>query len=719
MATTHGVTEHIFRDYLRTEIKSEADVMSLPWAILSVVLYALVLMTHESVHFNNSVESALDYDLESNANFAFSDPQHMGHKNFEDVNSFADFWSWMDKGFVPLMLPAEYSPSESSPLVLGEMSPRDRQYWLWHNLRVGPVRLMQESAEDTDCPNSWIASALNMRCVGPASLDLDLPPTEALVAQHRFKEAPGKTRWFDSLAQSKMLLEELERDRWLDEKTSYVKLSVLTYAPDSDLLVLTDIHFLFARSGRIWKNLSHISMNLKPYVGVWSYVWDICFYTQVTWLFVCELWELSASVFRSGKHPRRGLKSYISIWNAIDWIYVAMSFVALVLWIFRCDKLFKVEDAVTSVVMQTDCPGPHCKADFAKLFSLCEDTGTFIFRAKVFGAILPLMILLRLFKAFSAQPRLALVTETLRMAWTNLAHYLVVFCTIFALYAVMGVAFFGNKVRNYATLDRAIPSVLLGLLGAFDFQEMEVAGRGFAFFFYFGFMFLVTLVMMSMLIALIMDVYCEVKANSKSSETLWVGTKNIVVRSWQMFRKERVGLRRILDTLNADDDSLVRVDTLVDKSSSHFVEGLSEQQAFGLLCDAVTRYAMNASTDVSPSDIMEFVDDANMKLHDFCKQPPVCMNTQTTTQNLGSLIEEPIAPMDSVATSLANTEVEGPVSAGDFAKTVPVDIMLEAARIMVASKAGVPSWTGCRGMLDHLITGAQVMYNEMPHTEHL
>lgn len=187
-----------------------------------------------------------------------------------------------------------------------------------------------------------------------------------------------------------------------------------------------------------------------------------------------------------------------------------------------------------------------------------QDAGQFVMHTKVFNAVVPLIIMLRMFKAFSAQPRLALVTETLRKAWTNLAHYLIVFGAIFASYACMGVAFFGRQSSSFATLDRAIPTMFLMMLGGFDFADLEISGRGYAFFFFATFMFLIVLVMLSMLIAIIMDVYVDVKQSSKSSEPVWVCAHNILRRAIQNAQKRRVNLNKVLAVIQAEDARLLR-----------------------------------------------------------------------------------------------------------------------------------------------------------------
>merc|ERR1719265_230686 len=85
----------------------------------------------------------------------------------------------------------------------------------------------------------------------------------------------------------------------------------------------------------------------------------------------------------------------------------------------------------------------------------------------------PMVIMCRLFKAFAAQPRLALVTRTLSMAAIDVGHFGIVFVTIFFSYAVMGHTLFGREVYDFSDLGRSVNSCFCILMGDFDLSEMR------------------------------------------------------------------------------------------------------------------------------------------------------------------------------------------------------------------------------------------------------
>merc|ERR1719387_1099448 len=75
------------------------------------------------------------------------------------------------------------------------------------------------------------------------------------------------------------------------------------------------------------------------------------------------------------------------------------------------------------------------------------------FRSSLF--FYPVLVMLRLFKSFNAQPRLGIVTRTLSRSANDMAHFLLVFMTIFISFTVSGTVLFGQDLGDFATFPRA------------------------------------------------------------------------------------------------------------------------------------------------------------------------------------------------------------------------------------------------------------------------
>ena len=80
-------------------------------------------------------------------------------------------------------------------------------------------------------------------------------------------------------------------------------------------------------------------------------------------------------------------------------------------------------------------------------------------RLRLVLATYPMIIIFRLFKAFSAQARLAIVTETLYVTGVDLLHFALVFASIFVTLGISGLVLFGRTMQQFTTFPRALTTV--------------------------------------------------------------------------------------------------------------------------------------------------------------------------------------------------------------------------------------------------------------------
>merc|ERR550514_945897 len=91
------------------------------------------------------------------------------------------------------------------------------------------------------------------------------------------------------------------------------------------------------------------------------------------------------------------------------------------------------------------------------------------------------------------------------------------------------------------------------VLGDIDWDSISEVGRMEAGFWMWCFFIIVVLLMLNMLLAIVMDHYCQVKEASGNSETLWEETKQ-TYRRWKGVRKgELVQLDMVMSAFYADE----------------------------------------------------------------------------------------------------------------------------------------------------------------------
>merc|ERR1719161_3067917 len=80
-------------------------------------------------------------------------------------------------------------------------------------------------------------------------------------------------------------------------------------------------------------------------------------------------------------------------------------------------------------------------------------------------------IMLKFFKAFQANPRLQLVTNTLVKAGSDIFHFSVVFLAVFLGFAVTGHILLGNDLVQFRSFSNSIDTCFIVLMGEFGWYD--------------------------------------------------------------------------------------------------------------------------------------------------------------------------------------------------------------------------------------------------------
>jgi len=612
----HGVPATVLLNYVRNQLDNESALRALPFALVLVFLFALMFVAQDKAVSIRSIDEAIDFDIEENANFAFSAPGNMGHKNMLDVNSIADFWSWVRLGLGPLLF-KDYRPvSESSDLDLGNLTILEKRFFLWHNRIIGGLWMRQEITDVTPCSSEGLQPLYGLSCTTEAvGFNLDLEPEENEVAIMPIKIAPEKTTWLRVIESQEAIvnrLMQMEKDRWVTTETTRVELAFLVYNAPKDVLALTNINFMFARSGHIWKQITHRTIAMTPYLPMSTVIFDLMFYSQIIMLTVLELKEVLSEMRQPGG-MMNGLRNYIQFWNIVDWLSIILAYTLLLMWIIYCTMQGSVSEELKTVEAEYEAcvsaARSGCDASLESFYEKVQDVGDFSRSYRLMGGCYPILIMLRLFKAFAAQPRLAVVSNTLSSSFPDVFHFGVVFLSLFITYSVMGTVLFGREVRSFVTVFRAAFTCFRALMGDFDVEGMFKVGRFITILYFGSFMIIVLLLMLNMLLAIIMDVYGEVKGRSASSEALWVQTHSLVRRYRQKRRGERVDLGVIVTAYQGkygddifDSNQMIMLDDFVGT-----VPGIPTSQARRLLYQSAHAFVLAHEEPLSMHHVMSSI----------------------------------------------------------------------------------------------------------------
>lgn len=551
----HGCPRGIFLEYLQGECEEAEACFSLPFTLLLVISFAMVALLHDSSTDIRSVEDSLESDILENANFAFVG-SYIGHKNLDDVNSIADFWSWMANGFLPLVFIQDAQIHEgfpeNSPAYGAALhdNPLPRGMWLNYNRIVGGIRFSQEVSgeDDPPCPSlESLTPFYGMSCVSGMKYELD--PDMGIA---RRSSDPKRFLWmytYEDLPALQDKVWEWEQDKWYNRTTLKIEIAVPCFNAEFGLHTLLYIDFFLSRGGHIWKRIIPMSTYADLYTK-WEQVladmiWGFC----ISYIFVMEVLEVGRVIHRAGFKGL--LKEYVGFWNALDWF--SMFFACSIVGMAMIAQTMTTEVNNLMAAIGNSATPDLDKKDVEAYITQLEETLHFVHRVRINLALYPVIIVLRLFKAYAAQPRLALVTNTLGSAWGDLMHFFLVFASVFISFAVMGCILFGQEVKSFGTWDRAIMASFRVLLGDLQWEDISRVGRPEAALWMFSFIVIVMLLLLNMILAIVMDHYGQAKDIARSGDTLWEEAYQIWTRLRMVQKGKAVPISKVVAALEAQE----------------------------------------------------------------------------------------------------------------------------------------------------------------------
>jgi len=308
--------------------------------------------------------------------------------------------------------------------------------------------------------------------------------------------------------------------------------------------------FFFPRGGHIWKLMISQGVQMDAYGGT-PFSSLAIMSALVLWVLVLaykcvtECREIVRILRQRG--ARSLWKRYCTAWNLIDWISILGGIPVLV----AIANVDSASDHVNQLVRDIVAGNQLSNVDMLdELYSAYDDAAWQCKLQRYFMTVYPIANMLALFKSFNAQPRTALVTWTLAACAVDVAHFGLVLFVIFLTFVVSGICLFGQDLVYFANFGRAFQATFVGLLGGFDWGDMEVIGQLPAGVYFWSFNLLVIMLLLNMLLAIIMDTYGGVKANIGQDAETFISQMEEIYSRWKHVRKgEMVRLKDVVAAL--------------------------------------------------------------------------------------------------------------------------------------------------------------------------
>lgn len=373
----------------------------------------------------------------------------------------------------------------------------------------------------------------------------------------------------DYLGAARAQLQSL-KSSWPGMEVDSLGLSFTSYVPTARMFAVSTIESKFDQFGMVEPLVFSAAVPVFQYpisVGakVGLVLVDLIYLSLLAFTLQGELKDMVTFIRQQGL--RQGLRNYAGLWNAVDWFNIVMGFISALIWVLcilaaRAPSIERVVggDEAGLIVAPMDLRVDALEsldADLQHVVALYS-------LLRITMGLMTVTILLKFFKAFQANARLEIVTNTMVRGANDIFHFIVVFAAIFIGFAVTGHILFGNDIYQFRSIASTVDTAFMTIMGNFGWyaqsaQRLETGlDSGMPHFvvaiWYWVLMVFVLLILINMLLAIVLKHYAELEMHITADPdalTLPAQTMHFIktLRSSRGF----VPLREILLRLESSD----------------------------------------------------------------------------------------------------------------------------------------------------------------------
>jgi len=524
--------------------------LSLPFTFAFFVIFAMSTILHGDITNAYLIESGLRDVLANGAN---------------DVENIPAVWSWMENHFIPSFFGAN-----------NEVNHTDKDIWrpvLTYNRLVGPILMKTIRSKKERCTKEGFT---DMMCYSMDELDSTTYGREApsIMAPwpHEYKggrvSLQQRKDYWDSafivdaekshFSQNRRLREHtsdaiginplpksetntftatifpnvlrstameqlnyIKQRGWLDEQTVTfsIRAALLNAEVGRPRLTQFTLDFSFSRAGGIFASTKVNTIILQFWQSMLSAgsISDAIFFIGLVAMTVLQVRPLA------GKDPDKWKKCR-SGWSLLQWAIIVFGWFCVLghgVNFSMSNTLIPVYKDVLEA-QNKDMPA-ETNTHGELLHSKMESVNYFNQQTKFIFSMYHLLLMMRFFTAFDAQPRLGVVTKTLEVSLIDILHFLVIWVPTFVSFSVSGCFIFGKRVEEFSNIQISIGTCFkIFMESEYDWPVLSEDYFFTSFFWVFSFMLLLVMVMLNMVLAIVLDVYTEIRKRSGNSEPVWV-----------------------------------------------------------------------------------------------------------------------------------------------------------------------------------------------------
>eukprot|EP00929_Paragymnodinium_shiwhaense_P085352 TRINITY_DN45756_c0_g2_i1.p1 TRINITY_DN45756_c0_g2~~TRINITY_DN45756_c0_g2_i1.p1 ORF type:complete len:1301 (+),score=282.35 TRINITY_DN45756_c0_g2_i1:207-4109(+) len=541
VAARYGAPVDCLMDVLHDERQREQKLLTIPFTFVMFFAFCVAVLTHDPVVPVRTAETAVSENILGNAEWAPTSDD-VSHKDIFSVASIDEFWDWLDG-----MIAAKFED-------LQELAPIDRKGLLGHNDIVGGLRIQQERTHTVECSLSlrMLQRFVNFECVGSGS-DYTIQPgaPEAYVTTD-----PQRTFWLYAVdgIESMQQVISLRRDNgWTDYKTRKVEAAFFTYNSNRAVHTVTYANFYQSEGGQIWVQLHSLSTFAQWYKGRHEMIPDWIWGVTLLYLFGREVLDIyySAKVMK-GQGARKRMIFKMSLGSAPELFAVAAGVLVVVLFYLRYEGTQELKVRMEEILNVDILTQPERYRLAVKSYTnVLEHEVISVWYLRVATGFYPIAIIPVFLKVFAAQPRLALITNTLEAGMLDLIHFSIVFIPVWVVFSVAAVVWWGVELDEYISVPRACFTSFRIILGDFDYDELADQDRMVALAWFLPAQIGLSMLMLNILLSILLEAYSKVHAEAIFHNAIWTDAGSVITYRLRVTRGALVAHKEMMGKLAA------------------------------------------------------------------------------------------------------------------------------------------------------------------------
>mmetsp|Transcript_52777 Transcript_52777/g.94891 ORF Transcript_52777/g.94891 Transcript_52777/m.94891 type:complete len:1172 (-) Transcript_52777:100-3615(-) len=512
---THKVNEcdrETLLNYLREEHETKDALWSLPPTLIFFISFFYIVTWHLDMTTAYSMQSAIQGEVEGEGK------PYLGTY----VHDVPTFWEWMRTSFVSAQF-------KSRDELLGDW-PQPGRFASFNQI-VGGMQVIKYMSDPEVCPDSTPLRTAYDTWYGPGRCYKGEATSDTSIYFLYHEQAD------DMIAH----INQLANDIWVSHNTTMLDFTNLYYNGHLGAFTMFHLTFEFLPSGVVRFLFDMETFQADPYKDMTVLIFDIIFGIFIIRMFYTEIKEFVPRMLNG----LDGVLQYFEFWNVIDDLAIFMGIACMTLWAMVCVEVGgNLQDKIAALPTtqldkwvlgnqtyftpdQLENEFPHDR--YYNLINEVHEAGASVaslhvaLRWVVF--FYSLVLMMKFFKGFRANPRLDIVVQTMITSSTDLAHFGIVFGIIFVVFSVMAYVAFGAKIKQFSEQNRSLYMCWRILLGDFDVDEMDMVSLTLSNLWFFLFQLVVMLILLNMLLAIIMDTYTNVKSEKEDPVEIWNQTK--------------------------------------------------------------------------------------------------------------------------------------------------------------------------------------------------